>query len=62
MSGNRTSEEVLEDKPRRCDACKKLLTREEVARRSCLCSDCEAVIDQQTEAKLEDAPWEGWFE
>jgi hypothetical protein len=58
VSGERTSKEVLEDSPRRCDACRNLLTREELRRKSCLCDGCAAVIDRQTEALLERAHFE----
>lgn len=58
MSEHRTSKEVLEDSPRRCDACRTILTREELRKRSCLCDPCAAVIDRQTEEALERAHWE----
>jgi acetyl-CoA carboxylase beta subunit len=54
----RTSKEVLEDSPTRCDACRNLMTREDLRQHPCLCATCAAVIDRQTEEALERAHWE----
>jgi hypothetical protein len=49
----RTAKELLEDSPKRCSACRNLLTREELRKRSCLCATCAEVIDRDTEEALE---------
>ena len=54
----RTSREVLEDQPKRCSACRKVMTREDLRQHPCLCADCAAVIDRQTEEALERAHYE----
>jgi hypothetical protein len=53
--------ELLEDKPRRCECCGKVLTREEVREHISLCTNCAAVIDRETEAQLEREHFD-WFE
>jgi uncharacterized protein YlaI len=57
----RSSEELAYDKPKRCEACGKVLTREEVREHPCLCDDCGARIDRETDEKLEEERF-GWFE
>jgi hypothetical protein len=55
------SRELLEDKPRRCEACKRVLTREELKEHPHLCRDCAATIDRDTEKQLEREHFD-WFE
>jgi acetyl-CoA carboxylase beta subunit len=57
MSCDRTSEEALEGKPKRCCACGKVMTREEVRAHPALCGDCAAVIDRQTEERKDQEGW-----
>jgi acetyl-CoA carboxylase beta subunit len=54
----RTSKEVLEDQPKRCSACRNVMTREDLRQHPCLCATCAAVIDRQTEEALERARYE----
>lgn len=51
----RTSKEVLEDQPKRCSTCRKVMAREDLRQHPCLCADCAVVIDRQTEEALERA-------
>jgi predicted RNA-binding Zn-ribbon protein involved in translation (DUF1610 family) len=57
----RSSGELAYDKPKKCNACGKVLTREELREHPCLCADCSARIDRETKEREEEPPF-GWFE
>jgi acetyl-CoA carboxylase beta subunit len=55
------SRELLEDKPKRCECCGKVLSRSELKTYISLCEQCASVIDAQTEERLEREHFDGWF-
>jgi acetyl-CoA carboxylase beta subunit len=58
-----SAEELLRDAPKRCECCGKVMTREELKAHPHLCATCAAVIDAQTEERLEEDHFGfGWFE
>jgi hypothetical protein len=59
----RSSEELLDDKPKRCCACGKVMTRVELQAHPDLCEKCSRDVDDAYEAKRDeqDLPW-NWFE
>jgi acetyl-CoA carboxylase beta subunit len=58
-SVGRDAREVLEDKPKKCCACGKVMTREELRHHPLLCDKCSVDVDREYEARKEDF---GWFE